>query len=287
MKHNLSLIAICILLAAGCSEKPADTDGGTGTILSVPELPSDSRPESTSFNHRILLLQHTGTYCPNCPALMKSLRKLAEDEDYAEKYHHVASHSYNESGDPAYSQAAKNLSQVFCSGYYPELTFNLTAESTGTSIAVETIREEIDARHKEMTDVGICAASAVAEGNINVNVGVKSAKGGEFRIAVWLLEDGIRARQEGAGEDWMHTHGNAVRDMAGKTVNNRIYGEKVNLEAGKTAGFPFAIPLDKTWKAENCKVIILVNAATSEGKYDLVNCALCPADGTLEYDYKN
>ena len=108
MKRNLSLIAICILLAAGCGKDPDDPENQKPAVELT--LPADPKPASISFSHRILLVQHTGTYCPNCPRLMTSLKELALDETYAAKYHHVAAHSYNESGDLAYSEAAKNLS---------------------------------------------------------------------------------------------------------------------------------------------------------------------------------
>ena len=40
---------------------------------------ADPQEGSTSFQHRIMLLQHTGTYCPNCPTLMSSLKEVAEE----------------------------------------------------------------------------------------------------------------------------------------------------------------------------------------------------------------
>ena len=208
-------------------------------------------------------------------------------EEYASKYQHVAAHSYNEEGDPAYSQAAANLSQAFCSGYYPELTFNLTKDNTGTSLAVSTITGVIDQLHKETADVGIAAAAGISGNNLGVNVQVKAAKAGQYRIAAWVLEDGIRGRQEGATDDWMNTHGNAVRAMAGNTLNMRIYGEKVGeLQVGQTAEKSFSVILDEAWKQENCKVLVVVNAAGTGGRYDLANCLLCPIGGTVAYDYK-
>ena len=159
--HTLSAIfaSLCLLIATGCEKESGEPDL-PDTPVNL-ELPADPEPENTSFPHRILLIQHTGTACPNCPGLMSSLKELSEDKSYAEKYHHVAAHSYNEGGigDAAYSQAAKNLSQAFCSGYYPELTFNLTKKSTGTSIAVNTIKEEIDIRHKDTANAGITIIS--------------------------------------------------------------------------------------------------------------------------------
>ena len=278
MKLLKYVLAVCCVAMVACTEKQEEPQTPTGD-LSVPELPADPEPGNTSFNHRILLLQHTGTYCSNCPNLMTSLKALSELD--------VAAHSYNEEGDPAYSQAAVNLSQAFCSGYYPELTFNLTRENTGTSLAVSTITSIIDQLHKESADVGITAAAGLSGNAVGVNVQIKAAKAGQYRIAVWVLEDGIRGKQEGATDDWMNTHENAIRAMAGSTLNLRIYGEKMGeLQPGQTAEKSFSIALDEAWKAESCKVLVLVNAAGTDGRYDLANCALCPIGDVVTYDYK-
>lgn len=287
MKRSiLTTLAAVLLLATACTEKPADVPETPSGEVVIPELPKDADPANTSFAHRIVLLQHTGTYCPNCPALMASLKILAEDKSYVDKYHHVAAHSYNEEGDPAYSTAAANLSQAFCSGYYPELTFNLTKENTGTSLSVETIKNCIDELHQETADVGISAAAVLTGNSLGVNVQVKAAKDNQYRVAVWVLEDGIRGKQEGAYEDWMSTHGNAIRAMAGTSLNLRIYGEKVGaLSAGQTAEKSFVIEFDVSWEKENCKVLVVVNAAQKDGRYDLANCALCPIGGSVNYKY--
>lgn len=286
MKALRFLFAVCCAVMVSCTEKQEEPEIPAGDV-NVPELPADPEPGNTSFNHRILLLQHTGTYCSNCPNLMASLKALSEMDEYVSKYQHVAAHSYNETGDPAYSQAAANLSQAFCGGYYPELTFNLTKENTGTSLAVSTITGIIDQLHNETADVGIAAAAGLSGDALGVNVQIKAAKAGQYRIAVWVLEDGIRGKQEGAREDWMNTHNNAVRAMAGNTLNMRIYGEKMGeLQVGQTAEKSFSVALDETWKVENCKVLVVVNAAGADGRYDLANCILCPIGGVVIYDYK-
>ena len=125
-----------------------------------------------------------------------SLKIVAEDQTYAGKYQHVAAHSYNETGDAAYSQAAAHLSQAFCSGYYPELTFNLTKDNTGTSTDPETIKAHIDAIYKEVADAGITAVSRRNGSTLSIKAGIKAAKAGTYRIAAWVLEDGIRSKQE-------------------------------------------------------------------------------------------
>ena len=283
-----SALAAAAMLLLGCTEKDSQRqDPVIPEESGLPELPADPQPDNLSFDHRIMLLQHTGTYCPNCPRLMSSLKQVAEDKNYSDRYHHVASHSYNEEGDAAYSSAAANISQAFCSGYYPELTFNLTKESTGTSIEPAVIKSKIDELHKESADVGIAAAAAFGNGSMNVNVEIKAAKENLYRIAVWVLEDGIESEQEGASEAWQHTHNNAVRAMAGESLNLRIYGIKTGtLQAGSKHSHGFNIKIEDDWKPEKCKALIIVNAADNDGKYDLVNCAVCPIGSSITYDYK-
>lgn len=284
---RVALSVLSAIFFLGCNG--IDDNGQEPVIPSesgLPELPADPQPASTSFKHRIMLLQHTGTDCPNCPRLMSSLKEIAEDPKYNNLYHHVAAHSYNKEGDAAYSTAAANLSQAFCSGYYPELTFNLTKENTGTSIAVETIKAKIDGLVKEHADAGIAAAAKVSGDEILIQVGIKAATENQYRLAVWVLEDNIESVQSGATENWQHTHNNAIRAMYGSTLNVRIYGEKLDhMQEGDVRIKGLTIPLDKSWNTENCKLLILANVTDRDGKYDMANCAICPVNGSVSYDY--
>ena len=276
---------IALTFIAGC-EKPdngPDTPGPDGNITL--EIPADPQPQSTDFSHRIMLLQHTGTACPNCPRLMTSLREIAADPAYAAKYQHVASHSYN-TDDPAWSEAAKKISDAFCKAY-PELTFNLSGETTGDDTSVATIKRYIDQLYKESADAGIAAAAQVNGNTLSVKVQVKAATENSYRVAAWILEDDIKAQQSsnGALEEWMHTHENALRAFSGSSLNLGIYGEKLGtLKAGETAEKDLTIELQKDWKVENCKVFILVNSS-KDGKFDVANCTVCPIGGNIAYQY--
>ena len=276
---------IALTFIAGC-EKPdngPDTPEPDSNITI--NLPDDPQPQNTDFSHRIMLLQHTGTACPNCPRLMTSLREIAADPVYAAKYQHVASHSYN-TDDPAYSEAAKKISDAFCKAY-PELTFNLSGETTGDDTSVATIKRYIDQLYKESADAGIAAAAQVNGNTLSVKVQVKAATENSYRVAAWILEDDIKAQQSsnGALEEWMHTHENALRAFSGSSLNLGIYGEKLGtLKAGETAEKDLTIELQKDWKAENCKVFILVNSS-KDGKFDVANCTICPIGGNVAYQY--
>ena len=250
-------------------------------LKGVPNLPADSDPDWAEFRHRMLLVQHTGTECPNCPRMMETLKTLSEDEWYAPMYYHVASHSYNES-DKAYSSAAVSLSRVLNTrGLYPWLTFNL---STDEGYYLSDIKEGIDVRCQEVADAGICASVSLVGNSVYANVGIKSRVTAKYRVAVWLLEDGIHSPQDNASASWQNMHDNCLRQMYGASRTECIYGKPIGIvEEGQTYDFIAAMDLEQGWKPENCEVMIIV--VESGDEYDLVNCTVCPVGGTVEYDY--
>lgn len=256
-------------------------------VNDIPELPADPQEESVSFKHRMLLVQHTGAMCSNCPRMMDILKELGADEQYSQLYHHVASHSYNDGeGDEAYSEAARNLSMVCnTSGLYPMLTFNLSTEAVGTDM--QQIKALIDQHKKSEADAGIAASAKFSGDDILVNIEVKAAKANDYRVAAWILEDGIQGIQAGMTESWHNMHDNALRYMAGAVSQFSFVGEKVgSLASGEKADKMFVIPAEETWVKDNCEVLVFVTAADANGNYDIVNCALCEIGGTVSYDYK-
>lgn len=251
-------------------------------VKGVPALPEDPNVKNMGFHHRMLLLQHTGNECPNCPALMTTLKTLSEDEDYSPAYHHVASHSYN-SSDAAYSSSAASLSKELDVHYYPWLTYNLSRDN---GYYLDDIRNAIDGYHKEIADAAICASAALVGDDIYVNVGIKSRVDQKYRVAVWLLEDNIRSTQSGATASWQHTHDNCLRAMGGASKNEAIYGRSIG-KVGARESYDFIASIDSVlpaWKIENCKIMVI--AVSASGNYELVNCTVCPVGGSVTYEYK-
>ena len=242
-------------------------------------VPEDTDQTGKVFRHRMLLLQHTGTECLNCPRLMTQLRYLSEDEQYNGLYHHVASHSYNNS-DPAYTSAAATLSKNFEVKYYPWLTYNLTSSA---ELDFEKIRSSIDKLSEDSAVTGVSAAVSLSGSYICANVSLKAGEAGKYRLAAWLLEDNIRSPQSGADAQWQNMHENCLRVMAGSNKTECIYGKNLGeFEAGESKDMLLAFDLDETWKGQNCKVLfIAVDAET----YELITCTVCPVDESINYEY--
>ena len=252
-------------------------------VHGIASLPADSDPSNFSFKHRMLLVQHTGNTCPNCPRMMNLLKSLSEDEAYNTLYHQVASHSYNKT-DKAYSGAAVLLSREFnLDGFYPWLTFDYT---TDYEHEISAVKSYIDQHHRAETATGLSAAVSLVDDRLSINVGVKVATSGNYRIAVWILEDNIKSNQSGATASWHHIHHNCLREMLGDNKTTRIYGTPLgDLDSGETVNYITAALLVDSWVAENCKAMILTSARGSDGEYHLVNCTVCAPGETVSYEY--
>lgn len=255
----------------------------------LPEAPADTNPSATEFKHRLLLLQHTGTACVNCPRMMTSLRELSGDEAYNTAYTHVACHSYIDPSieDPCWSKAASDFSRIYNpDDRYPVLTFNFTKEDAGT--AIEEIKGKIDALRKESCNVGISATALASDGDLLIDVNVKVAAPGEYRLGVWLLEDDIYGIQSGATEAWHNTHENALRAMLTNESSKTIFvGETMEaLRSSNTASRTFRICPESNWEKENCKFMVFVTAPNANGDFDLANSVVCHIGESVNFDYK-
>ena len=253
-------------------------------VPTIPALPEDAQPENTSFNHRILLVDHTGNTCGYCPKMMATLKEVAETGDYHSKYYEAMAHTYS-SGDPAYSGAANVVSSHHGVNAYPTLTYNFY-HSTTSSYNAAHIMSQIDALWKaDGADAGIAAAATLASTSVIVNTEVKAATENEYRITAWLLEDGIYAKQTNATEEWMNTHDNAIRQ---RVTSDDITGVELGtIAAGETKATALTLKIiGNKWVRENLKVMVIVSAKNDKGKFEVANVAICPMNDVVTYDYK-
>jgi hypothetical protein len=253
-------------------------------VPTIPALPEDAQPENTVFNHRILLVDHTGNTCGYCPQMMKALETVSKTGDYHSKYYEAMAHTYS-NGDPAFSGAASLVSNHHGVSSYPTLTYNFY-HTTQSSYNDAHIMGQIDALWKaEGADAGIAAAATLASSSVIVNTEVKAAVANDYRITAWLLEDGIYAKQTNATEEWMNTHDNAIRqrvssdDISGVDLGTIAAGEKTST----------ALTLNivgNKWNRDNLKVMVIVSAKNDKGKFEVANVAICPMNDVVTYDYK-
>lgn len=274
--------------------KNGDKQSNTVNVTVVAAKP---KPAPDAFQHRVLLVDHTGNQCPNCPRMTRGLKYLAETE-YHSRYNEVTSHTYT-SSDPAYSSDAETLTNCYpnVTGY-PNLTYNLycptvTGATSWDKTTAQRIQGEIDKLWKPLgADAGAkVSVSEVSGGQITVDIEVMANVAQKYRVSAWVLEDNIYAYQSGreSSESWMDYHNNCVRSVqAGKRAAYDLSGEDLGELAVKgTATKQFNIAIGSGWNSDNLKVLVLITAPNSNygGNFEVVNTVLCPVGESVDYEY--
>lgn len=253
----------------------------------LPDLPADPDPENTSFVKRVLLTQFTGTGCGYCPGMITILRNIFADEDYSSRLVHTAAHTYS-SSDPAYFE--QRIDQAFGVIGYPTLVVDMCL-STGDYTRENMVRQMIDEAY-ERTEVkaGIAATTRYEGNTLVVLTSVKAAQTSEYRVAAWVLEDGIEGRQTNNFPDlWtgdFDIHDNCLRYADGRNTILDYTGFTLGtLESGQTAEYVFSIDFKESWVAENCHVVVFVTVPDENGKYSVNNVIDMPLNGTYPFEY--
>lgn len=260
-------------------------------MASVPTLPEDTDVANTKFNHRILVIDHTGINCPNCPLMTDNLRAFHKTE-WANNYNEVTCHAGGYAGgDPANSPAANVVNQFYSPSGYPTLNLNFYSGNVPnyyTDTFVVKMGEEFTKLiKKDGADAGIAVAVTGDSEMVYATVSVKAAVEQEYKVTAWLLESKIYGNQSGASEDYHKIYNYALRNVGGSYSRADISGDSVGvIKVGEYAETGFELPITSTkWKVENMDVLIIVSAKDKTKRWEVVNTALCPVNSTVGYEY--
>lgn len=259
----------------------------------VPELPADPQPENFAFNHRALLIDHTGVNCPNCPYMTDNLLALA-DTEYHKHYNEVTCHAGGyAAGDPANSEAAEVVCMFQSISAWPTVLLNFyITELPNYANPAPFVREAsqwLDAYIQEDgADVGITMATSGDTENVFCSAQLKAAKTNEYKVVAWLLENDIYSpNQAGATKEHHKIYNYALRNISGDYDRNNITGDSIGtLEEGQTYDCSFTLPIaSNKWNHENLGVIIIVTAKDSKNRWEVVNTAYCAVNENKAYEY--
>ena len=255
----------------------------------VPAKVDDPEPANTSFVHRALLIQYTGTACPNCPRMTKLIRDIKEKGIIPSKAVHTAVHSYT-SADPMYIPNPSAMS-------YPYLTID-NVQGYNENGGIQLLENLIDEHSQGNAKAGISVNPAYyeAEGTLVVKVAVKAAEEGVYNVGAWLLEDGIYAQQSGTTDKSYYEHENCVR-----IADSRYYDSSTNkvsffghllgtISAGDVVEKTFVMNIKNKWVVENMHMAVFVSRAVpvsvdTPNGYVVCNAVDVPIDAPTPFEY--
>lgn len=260
----------------------------------IPQLPADPQPANTSFSHRVLAMQMTGTGCPNCPYMTVAIRQILGNAADAQKVFFVGAHGYNQS-DPMQTATTAAITQAYGNGAFPAVSTNMRKDKIAGAYSDPTMtRNEVmklvNAEYNREVKAGVSAAVEKGTDKIIITAGVKAAEAGNYRVGAWVLEDGIVATQANNGvQGDFNTHDNVVRDVAGRPAKRDFTGDMVgSMAAAEVREHVMTIEINPKWNLDNCKVLVFVSTPDmAEGSdYFVTNCILCDIDATTSFTYK-
>ncbi len=164
------------------------------------EAVADPEPDKfDSFARRTMAIQFTGTWCQNCPVMMKGIHDYADGEN-GDDVVFIAAHS----GDDITSSAAVVLQSSFNISSFPSLRLGsvsvVAADNINNNLPTSIIVDDIDeAASKILVDKAKTAISVntvlVDNQLISVRADVKVAEDGEYGVGSMVLEDDIYSPQ--------------------------------------------------------------------------------------------
>ncbi len=250
---------------------------------------------SSPFNHRLLILDHTGVNCSYCPEATDRLHALANSE-FSSYYHEVSIHGNNfapSDQDPAYSAAAVSATRFYNPNNFPTIYLNfyggtISRGNSNDEFVNTTMSNIFNANRKKFgADAGIAITTTANNGTLSIDIDVKSAKEQEYCVTAWVLENNIWSpNQNGATTDLHKTYNHALRHMSGEYNRTHLAGDSLGtIAVDGVAEKSYEVTLDNSWVTQNLEVLVIVSANRGDGTYEVVNCALCPVNSTKDYEY--
>ena len=262
-------------------------------LASVPVLPEDTDEANTKFNHRILLVDHTGVNCGYCPWMTDNLIAFHNKTSWGNNCTEVTCHAGSMAGgDPANSPAANIVNQFYSPNGYPNLSVNFYTTTVGNDFEAPFLAdmESVFSANvkKDGADAGIAIATTGDSDKVYATVAVKAAVEQEYKITAWLLENNIYSKnQAGASKPEHYIYDHALRFIPGKYDRNNIQGESFGIiKAGQTISTGFELDITSTmWNSENLEVIVIVSAQDKSKRWEVVNTLTCPVNQSVNFEY--
>lgn len=245
----------------------ASYDGVVSEQVSV----SANEVKQSAFVRKICLMEITATSCNFCPEGYRRLVSLLES--YPDQLYLLSMHpeSYNGEADPMGIPQTAELEKTFKIPGYPHTIIDMreTAEAYSKNVR-EAMTHSFD-EYPAHCGVAVSSAYNEAAHEAQVTVKLHSEKEADYRIAIYVVEDEVVARQFDNGywiDDYIH------HKVARQLVGGSLYGEKIgevltDEEFSKT----WTVQFDQSWKIDNMYIYAI--AIDEDGTVNNMN--VCPA----------
>ncbi len=278
----LTVICLSLVILAGCSGD--EPEGGNDDVVIGPLLEEAAVDASAEYERHICVMEFTGQWCANCPRGYDIINLAVNyDDRYKDITHIIALHD-NSGGEDEFAaplqSVQKEIHTTFELGAYPSVVVDLM---TGVVLPDGNLGAALQ---KSLEDPALCGVAVSSDydgntGKAEVKIRLASAGTDSYRAAVFVVEDGIVAKQYMEGyinEAYPHRH------VARRMLSGSYIGETMGrLEPGMQVSRTYSLTVDPEWNVE--KTYIYALAINGGGQIN--NVAVCGLDGgNMDYNYK-
>lgn len=235
--------------------------------------------EPSKYKRNVFVMEFTGQWCSNCPTGWRTLYFYLQKPKYKDNVYVMALHD-DVSGEDLF-------------GFPGQLEIHREYDMPGLPCVLVDMRDKaalntdggnvplyFDKSISEGPHCGVAVSSVYdkAAKKAEITVKVAAEKSGKYRLAVWVVEDGLVSWQkDGQVTHDVYTHDHVARKLVSDSYKGDSLGDiSRDAEAEKT----YEIQADDAWKLENLSVYAVV----IDDKGIVNNMAVCAfVDGHTDY----
>lgn len=257
--------------------------GRTSNEVKVTAKAGNTPDIEPQFVRHICVMEFTGQWCANCPTGYNYMQFIIA-RNFKDTAHVIALHD-NTSGEDEFAiDVQRHMCLDFAVPGYPAAVVDMRDLCPLTSDIDQTFKKSLERSQEAYpAHCGVAVKSVYDQTTQKATTTVRifSEKTETYRVALWVVEDGLAGKQNISGQYSDYTHNHVARLLVSSSPNN-YKGENLgeipaNTEKSKT----FEVAVDPAWNLEKTSVYAL--AIDAEGYVN--NMSICKiAGGDTDYD---
>ena len=235
----------------------------------------DPREYNSIYQRHIAAFEFTGAWCTWCPKGLTIMNNVIDlEEKYKSSVHMMAFHSDSGGEDALAIDQTDVIYDRFRLAEYPSFITDMR-DTGGLNDGYDFMESIENSFNLFPAHCGVAVSSSYVDGKADIKVKITSELPLAYRVAVFLVEDGVKYYQKGVANSDTYVHFHVVR----KVVSSVWSGDKVdNVEL--TPGQEYIkeykdVALDSSWDVSKVSVYVLALDYASR----VNNMNICAVDG--------
>ena len=247
------------------------------------------------FRRQHLIMQFTGSACPNCPLMTDAVRSVVEELTPTRMVHHISLHLDGKHCNSWLAGAIGNIANEMSPEYtFPSAVVDLRDEVAllvlqNQIVTPEYLKKALNRSGSAPAETGIAIESQVNGTTIDFEVNIRATRADNYRFFAFVVEDMIRGGQYIPGGAWNsnYLHPNVATYVIPGDPKSGVFLGRV--EPGKETVGSFSIETkdlqtNRNVNLSNCHILAYTLKPSGEG-YVLDNVVRCPLNGSVRYLY--